>query len=134
MPDSSAQCQSADASRRNNSAWSREPEDMRRMIDIAPGASSAYDCRARRRVNARVFHWREVDDEAVITNSQASRVMSSTADCQKQILVSRKIYRLNYIRDVGTASYQPRPFVDHCIVHFAGVVVTLVARLCYRAS
>jgi hypothetical protein len=107
---------------------------MRRMIDIAPGASSAYGYRARRRVNARVFHRREVDDEAVITNSQASRVMSSTADGQKQILVSRKIYRPNYVRYVGTASYQPRPFVNHSIVHFAGVIVTLIARLYYRAS
>src|SRR5438874_6594464 len=134
MPDSPAQCQSADASRRNNSARSGEPEDMRRMIDIAPGAASAHGCRARRRVNARVFDRCEVDDQAVITNSQASRIMSSTADCQKQILVSRKIYRLNYVRDVGTAHYQTRFFVNHSIVHFAGVIVTLIARLYYRAS
>src|SRR6266478_8117598 len=111
MPDSSAQRQSTHASRRNNSARNGETEDMRRMIDIAPRASSAYDYRTCRGVNACVFNRREVDNEAVITNSQASSVMSSTADCQKQILVSRKIYRLNYIRDVGTASYQPRPFV-----------------------
>src|SRR5260370_11266492 len=131
MPDSSAQCQSADASRRNNSARSGEPEDMRRMIDIAPGASSAYGYRARRGVNARVFHRREVDDQAIITNSQASRVVAATADGQKQTLVSRKIYRLNYVRDGGTACHQPRPFMNHSIVHFPGFVVFFVARLNY---
>src|SRR5260370_9950878 len=134
MPDSPAQCQSADASRRNNSARSGEPEDMRRMIDIAPGASSAYGYRARHGVNARVFHRREVDDQAIITNSQASRVVSATPDGQNQTLASRKIYRLNYVRDVATPCHQSRPFMNHSIVHFARVIVSFVARLDYRAS
>src|SRR5882724_6829573 len=105
---------------------------MRRMIDIAPRASSAHGYRARRRINARVFHRREIDDQAIITNSQASGVVAATPDGQKQVLVPRKIYRLNYVRYVGTASYQLRPFVNHSIVHFAGVIVTLIARLYYR--
>ena len=107
---------------------------MRRMIDIAPRASSAHGYRARRRINARVFHRREIDDQAIITNSQASGVVAATPDGQKQVFVPRKIYRLNYVRDVGTAHHQPRFFVYHSIVHFTGVVVTFVARLYYRAS
>src|SRR5260370_24467457 len=120
MPDSSAQCQSADASRRNNSARSGEPEDMRRMIDIAPGASSAYGYRARRGVNARVFHRREVHDQAIITNSQSSRVAAATAAHLKQTLVSGKIYKLTYVPDLRTSSHQPPPSFTRSIIHLPG--------------
>src|SRR5712691_584422 len=134
MPDPSTQCQSANARRRNNSAWGSEPEYVRRMIDITPRASSASGYRARSRVDPCVFHRREINDEAVVANSQAARVMSATANGKKQTLFSRKIYRLDYVRHIRTARYQPRPFVYHFIVHFAGIIITFITRLYDCAS
>src|SRR5712692_3422961 len=134
MPDPSTQCQSANTRRRNNSAWGSEPEYVRRMIDITPRASSASGYRARSRVDPRVFHRREIDDEAVVANSQAARVMSATANGKKQTLFSRKIYRLDYVRHICTASYQTRRFVYHFIVHFAGIIITFIMRLYFCAS
>src|SRR5437879_4756129 len=128
MPDPSTQCQSANPRRRNNSAWSGQPEYVRGMIDITPRASSAGRYRARSRVNPRVFYRREVDDEAVVANSQAARVMSATANGKKQTLLSRKIYRLKYDSQICTARYQTRLFVYHPIVHFAGIIITFIAR------
>ena len=65
---------------------------MRGMIDIAPRASAAGSDSARSGINTRVFYWCEVDDQAVITNSQASCVVTATANCQKQLIVSGKVY------------------------------------------
>jgi hypothetical protein len=104
------------------------------MIDIAPRASSAYRYRARSRVNSRVFYRREVNDDAVITNSQAPRVMSAASDGKKQIVFSRKIYRLDYICCIRAAGDQARPFVYHSVVHFAGFIISLIARLYQSAS
>ena len=107
---------------------------MRGMINIAPRASSA-DCYCPRgRINPRVFHRREINNEAVIADSQPSRVMSSTANGEKQVLFSRKLYRADYIRHIRAACYQPRLFVDHSIVNFTGIIITIVARLDYQAS
>src|SRR5713101_4972303 len=60
--------------------------------------------------------------------------MSSTADSKKQIMFSRKIYRLDYVRHIRTARYQAWPFVDHSIVHFAGFIITFIMRLDDSAS
>ena len=104
---------------------------MRGMIDIALRASSAGCYCPRGRVNPRVFHRREINNDTVIADSQAARVMSSTANGEKQVLFPRKLYRADYIRHIRAACYQPRLFVDHSIVHFAGIVVTFIARLDY---
>src|SRR5438270_13538686 len=101
------------------------------MIDIAPRASSADCYRPRDRVHARVFHRREINNEAVIADSQPSRIMSSTANGEKQVLFSRKLYRADYIRHIRAACDQTRLFVDHSIIHFTGIIITIVARLDY---
>ena len=134
VPDASAEGQSTNSGGRNNSAGSGKPKHVRGMIDVAPCASAADGDGARCRINARVFYRSEIDDQAVITNSQASRVVSAAADSEKQTLFPRKIYRLNYVRYVGAACYHTRLFVNHPVVHFAGVIVSFVARLDYRAS
>ena len=83
VPDASAKGQSTNSGGRNDSAGSGEPKHMRGMIDIAPCASTAGSDGARSWINSRVFDRCEIDDQAVITNSQASGVVTATADCQK---------------------------------------------------
>ena len=63
---------------------------MGRMIDIAPRASTTNGDGPSRRINTSVFNRGQVDDQTIIANSQASGVVSATADCEKQIIFSRK--------------------------------------------
>ena len=65
---------------------------MGSMIYIAPRASAAGSDSARGGIDTRVLHHCEVDDQTVVTNSQASRVVTATADRQKQLIVSGKVY------------------------------------------
>src|SRR6266853_679103 len=102
MSDSSAQRQSANTRCRNNSAGRRHPEHVRGMIDIAPGASTADGDSARRWVNVRVFDRCKVDDQTVVTNSQAARVMTPATDRKEHIILSRKIHRADYVCHVCT--------------------------------
>src|SRR5713101_796361 len=104
------------------------------MMDVTPGACSASGYRARSRVDPRVFHQRGVNDQPVITNSQPSSIMPSTANSKKQIMFSRKAYRADYVCHIRTARYQTRPFVYHFIVHFAGIIITFIMRLYDSAS
>src|SRR6266446_1261164 len=115
MTNASAERQTANAGRRNNSARSSKAEHMGGMIDIAPRASSA-DCYCPRgRVNPRIFHRREINDQTVIADSQPSRVMSSTANGEKQLVFSSKVYCANYICHIRATHDQTRLFVDHSI-------------------
>src|SRR5437899_12958709 len=118
MTNASAERQTANAGCRNNSARSSKAEHMRGMIDIAPRASSAGCYCPRGRVNPRVFHRREINNETVIADSQAARVMSSTANGEKQVLFPRKLYRADYIRHIRVVCFSPRLFVYYSIFPF----------------
>lgn len=76
-----------------------------------------------------VFNRREIDDQDVIANSQTARVMSSAADSEQQITFSRKVYRVDHIRDIRAAHDQARLLMDHSIVDFAGIIITVIVRL-----
>ena len=99
------------------------------MIDVAPNASAADCDGARCRINARVFDPRQIDDEAVVTNSQTSRVVTATTDRKQEIIVSGEIYRMNYVCYVCTICHQTRLFMDHAVVNLPSFIIILVARL-----
>src|SRR5450759_1926802 len=104
------------------------------MIHVAPRASCADRYGPRGGVNPRVFYRPKVDDQSVVTNSQSARVVSSAAHGKKQIMFSRKIYRVDYIRCIRATGDQTRPFVYHSVVHFASFIISLIARLYEPAS
>jgi hypothetical protein len=107
---------------------------MRGMIDIAPCASATGgDCPGCR-IDTRVFHQSQIDDQTIIANSQAPGVVSATADGEKQIIFSRKIYRADYVGHIRAAHDQARLFVYHSIVHFAGFIIALIARFGQSSS
>src|SRR5690242_6233347 len=129
MADTAAQRQSANARGGDDSAGRRHPEDMRGMIDIAPGATAADSDRARRWINTRIFYRTQIDDQAVITNSQASRVMAPATDRDQNIILSREIYRTNYVRYICATRDETRLLVDHPVIHLASFIIVLVSRL-----
>src|SRR4029077_12572614 len=123
MSDSTAESQSTHPGRRNNSAGSGQTKNMRRMIDVAPGAPAAGGHRTRRRVNACVLYEPEIDHQSVITNSEAAAVMSPASDGKEEIIFSGKVYGMNNIGHIRTTRNQARFLVDHRIVNFASIVV-----------
>ena len=104
------------------------------MIDIAPCASAANRDSARFRIDTRIFYRAQVDDQAIVANPQASRVMSTAADRDKQIVFSPEVHRANDVRHVRTTGNQPRLFVDHSVVDLAGFIVILVTRFDQSAT
>src|SRR5262245_14695779 len=134
MPDSTAKSQSADASGRNDSAWRCEAEYMRCVIDVSPGASAPDNDRARFRIDTCIFYRAEVDDQSVVADSQAPRVMSAAADRHEQIVLSSEVHGGNDVRHVRTTGNQPRLFVDHSVVHLTSFIVILVTRFDQSAT
>src|SRR6266480_5720355 len=128
MPDSSAKSQSTNAGRGNDSAGRRHSERMSGVVHIAPGAAAANGYRARCRIDPRIFYRAQIDDQPIVANSQAPRVMSAAADRDKQIILSRKVYGVNDVSHIGTTGDEPRLFVDHRVVYLPGFIVIFVAR------
>src|SRR6478672_8692142 len=108
MADSSAEGQSADTRRRNNSAGRRHPEYMRGVIYIAPGTPAAHGDSASCWINTRIFYRAQIDDQTVVTNSQASRIMTAASDRQEQIILSREIHRSDYVCYIHAARDETR--------------------------
>src|SRR4029453_8713609 len=107
---------------------------MRGMIDIAPRASATDGDGPSCRIDTRVFHHSQIDDQTIIANPQASGVVSATADREKQIIFSRKIYRPDYVRYIRAARDRAWLFVYHPIVHFTGFIIALVTRFDQSSS
>src|SRR5438477_6752653 len=101
---------------------------MRCVIDITPCAPAANGYSARRRIDPRIFYRAQIDDQPIVTNSQTSRVMSTAADRDKQIVLSRKVYGVNDVSYIGTTGDESRLFVDHGVVYLPGFIVIFVAR------
>jgi hypothetical protein len=60
--------------------------------------------------------------------------MSTAADRDKQIVLSRKVYRVNDVSHVGTTGDEPGLLVDHSVVHLPGFIVIFVARFDQSAT
>src|SRR5437763_7067143 len=129
MPDSSAKRQSTNAGSGNDSTGRRHPERMRCVIDITPCAAAANGYSARRRIDPRIFYRAQIDDQPIVANSQTSRVMSTAADRDKQIILFRKVYGVNDVSHICTTGDEPRLFIYHPVVHLAGFIVIFVARV-----
>ncbi len=76
-----------------------------------------------------VLDRREIDNEAVVANSQTSRVMSASADRNQDVVFSGKVYAVNDVRHVRAPRDQARLFVDHRVVNLASLIVILIAWL-----
>jgi hypothetical protein len=98
------------------------------MVDVTPCAPASNSHSAGRGIDPRIFYRAEVDDQAIVANSQASRVVTATSDGQEQTIFSPKIHRVNDVRYVGTTGNEARLFVDHRVVHLPGFVVIFVTR------
>src|SRR5436309_13096128 len=96
---------------------------MRCVIDIAPCAAATNGYSARRRIDPRILYWAQIDDQPIVANSQTSRVMSTAADRDKQIILFLKVYGVNDVSHIVTAGDEPRLFIYHSVLHLAVFIV-----------
>src|SRR5207237_10568145 len=80
-------------------------------------------------ITARIADEREIDDQAIIADSQPSGVVSSTPDGNEEVVLTTEVDRRNDIGHIGTSRDQGGMLVDHAVVDFAGCVVALIIGL-----
>ena len=88
-----AEGQAADAGGRDDSGRHGEPEGMRGMVNVAPGATAAYAHGPCRRIDVNVLDGGEIDDQAVVANSQTSGVVAAAPNRNPEILLPGRTER-----------------------------------------
>src|SRR5262249_21493791 len=91
-----------------------------------PAASGAV---APPSIAPRYFDRCQINYETVVANSETACVVAAASDRQEQIILSRKIYGIHYVRHICAACDQTRLLVDHRVVYLTHFVVVLVLRL-----
>ena len=69
----------------------RQPERVRRVVDVAPGAAAADAHGARRRIDADALHARQVDDQPVVAHAEAAAVVAAAAHREQQVVLAREV-------------------------------------------
>ena len=117
---SAAERQAGDAGSGDDAERHGLAEQMSGVIDFARRAARTDpDCPAFR-IDVDTFHCRQVNDQAVIHAAEARPVVAAAADGDAQALVAAKIHRRDDIGGIGAAHDEPRAFVDHGVIEFAG--------------
>src|SRR3954469_11982566 len=93
------------------------------MIDITRCTARAHANGPLRRINANASQQRQVDDKAVINAGESRSIMSTAADCNREIAIAPKIHCSNHVCNVGAPCNQSWSLVDHGIVKFARLLV-----------
>ncbi len=102
---------------------------MRRVIYIAPGGSATHTYRLCRWIDVNVLDGGKVDDQTIVTDSQASGIMPAASNRNAQIMFSAEMnggHHVGYIRAFGD---QTRFAIDHRVVYFAFFLVLRICRL-----
>jgi hypothetical protein len=129
MADAAAEREAADACRADDAAGRGHAEGMRRMVNIAPGAT-AFDAHgARRGIDADALHRRQVDHQPLVAHPQSAGVVAAAADRQAQQLLAREVDAAHHVGNVAAVDDEPRVAVDHRVVDTSRRVVVRVVRL-----
>src|SRR5579883_2941003 len=91
MAQAAAEGKSANAGSGNTPARHCQTKDMRGMIDITPRVTSSNAHRFRLGINLHIADEREVDDQAIITDSQPSGIVASAPYGNQEIVLARKL-------------------------------------------
>ncbi len=127
VADASAQRQPTNAGGGNKATRRSQPEGMRGMVHVAPGAATFHTSGTCSRIDANPLHVREVDHQAVVAGAQAGAIVPATTDSQCQLVVARKIDRSDHIGDIHAAGDQRGLLVDHGIIDLASLRIVSIA-------
>ncbi len=134
VADAAAQRQAGDPCGGDGAGGNRQAVGVRRRVHIVPGAAAAHPDRPGAGVDGDVVHPREVDDEAILAQTQASPVVAAAADRREHPLLAAESHSCLDVLHVRAVRDQARPLVDHAVVDLAGLVVARVVRLDQLAS
>ena len=129
VPHAATQRQASNAGGGDNSGWHRQSKCMRRVIDIAPGATAAHAHGPRRRIDMNVLDRRKVDDQAIVADSQTAGVVAAASNRNPQIVFPAEMNGGHHIGYIGALGDQTRLAIDHRVIDLALFVVLLVGRL-----
>ena len=129
MSHSAAESQSSDASGGDDSRRNRKPEGVRCVVHVGPGAAAANAHRPGCRVYMDVPDEGEINNQAIVTDSQASGVVAAAADGHPQVLLVPEANGGDDIGDIGAFCDQPRFAADHAVVYLPRLLVTRVGGL-----
>jgi hypothetical protein len=102
---------------------------MRLSIDIAQRRSRLYAYRPQLWVDKYAFHYRKINDDAIIAQGSASHIVAAAFDRDEQVVFMSKLHGMNDIRHPRTAGNQTRMLIDARIPDPARRIVAGIARL-----
>src|SRR5436190_16505794 len=102
---------------------------MRCVVHVGPGATAANANGPGRRVNMDVPDEGEIDDQAIVTDSQTSGIVAAAADGHAQVLLVPEANGGNDVGHIGASCDQARFTADHGVVDFPRLLVTRVGGL-----
>ena len=128
MADTAAECEPADAGRRDDPRGRHAAMLGRRAVDLAPGRAAPDTDRVGTRVDRDVGHPAEIDHDPVVDGAQAPAVVPSPADCHRQAVGAPEGDATSDVLGVRAPHDDRRPFVDHSVVNRSGLFVARVVR------
>src|SRR5579885_965177 len=134
MSQASAEGKSSNAGSGNNPARHCQTKDMRGMIDITPRVTSSNAHRFRLGINLHIADEREVDDQAIITDSQPSGIVASAPYGNQEIVLARKVDRRNDVGHIRAVHNQSGMPVNHAVVDFTRCLISSISWLDEFAS
>src|SRR4051812_29315362 len=127
MADTAAESEATDTGRGDDAAGGGHAEGVRGVVDVPPGRAPLDPHRARGRIDAHALHWREVDHQPVVADTETGAVVPAATDGNEEVALAREGDGGNHVRDARAARDEAGLTVDHRVVDRAGGVVAVVA-------
>ena len=113
----------------NDSGRHGQSKRMRRVVNIAPGATAANAHGLCRWIDMNILDEGEIDDQAVVTDSQPSGVMSAAANRNPQTVLPAEANGGDHVGHVSALGDQTWFAADHGVIDFARFFIARVGGL-----
>jgi hypothetical protein len=128
VADAAAESQPGHSGRGQESGWGGHAERHGGVVDVTPGASGVGADGAAVRADRGAAQHRQVDDQGVVPDTQAGRVVAAAPDGDRDGAGAGKSHAGDDVRGVADAGDGLRMLIDHGVVDGAGLVVARVIR------
>jgi hypothetical protein len=129
VSNAAAEGQASNAGRGDDSRRHSESKCMGCVVNIAPGATATHTRSPCRWIDMNVLDEGEIDDEAIVADSQTSCVMASAPNRNPQLLLPAEMNGSDYVGHVSALGDQTRFATDHGVIDFARFFITCVGGL-----
>ena len=134
VADPAAERQAADAGRRDDAAGGRQPERVRRVVEVTPRRAALHASRLGPRIDLDAPHAGEIDDDTVVDRSEPGHAVTAAAYGKVEPALPCEVDGRHHVAGGLRAHDHGRTLVDHAVEHGAGLVVPLVPRSRHPAS